>query len=262
MMIAPWTQAMQMAAEHKFDAFEVTMVYPSVELDSMTPQDIENARRIAEDAGMEVCVHAPFIELNIAAYCQGIRDESVRYIQRSVDVCAALGGQDLVVHAGKYTYSFNPGETRERSFGMQAQWNHNIDSLKRITEYAESKGIIVCLENTAFNSIDRTFDDLLEMRNAVGENLQFTLDIGHARLNAHGGVEEGLRILGEHIRHIHFTDNNGKRDDHLPIGDGNFDYSGFFDAIRDFPHIVTLEVIHVGTDPSAILKSREYFKSL
>jgi len=262
MMLVPWTQAIQVAAEHKFDAFEVTMAYPSVDLDAMTPRDIENARRIAEAAGMEICVHAPFFELNIAAYSQGIRAESVRYIQQAVDVCAALGGRDLVVHAGKYTYAFKPGETREHNAGMQVQWNHNIDSLKRITEYAAANEIVVCLENTLFGSIDQTFEDLLEMRAAVGENLQFTLDIGHARLSAEGGVAEGLRLLGDQIRHIHFTDNNGERDDHLPIGDGNSDYSGFFDAIRNFSHIVTLEVVDISADPAAILKSREYFMSL
>jgi sugar phosphate isomerase/epimerase len=262
MILAPWTQALQVAAENEFDAFEIDVAFPSADLDSITPDDIRHARRIAEEAEMEICVHAPFFELNIAAYCRGIRDESVRYIQKSVDLCADLGGEVLVVHSGKYTYAVRPGETRANNMGMHVQWKNNIDSLKRITEYAASRGVIVCLENLAFSAIDRTFEDLLEIRDAVGEELQFTLDIGHARLKTPGGVKEGLRVLGEHIRHIHFTDNNGEYDDHLPIGDGNFDYSEFFDVIRAFPHIVILEVVDIGTDPAAILKSREYFRSL
>ena len=97
---------------------------------------------------------------------------------------------------------------------------------------------------------------------AVGDSLQFTLDIGHARINSEGGVEEGFRVLGDNIHHIHFTDNYGKEDDHLPIGDGNIDYSSFFHLIRNFPHIVTLEVFAPGPDPSPILKSLAYFRKL
>ena len=102
----------------------------------------------------------------------------------------------------------------------------------------------------------------MEIREAVGDSLQFTLDIGHARLNVPGGVDEAIRLLGDNIRHIHFTDNNGELDDHLPIGDGNFDYSGFWDYIKNFPHIVTLEVLDIGTDPNPIVRSLENFKQI
>jgi sugar phosphate isomerase/epimerase len=103
MALVPWTQALQVAADYRFDAFELDVAFPSSDLDCITPQDIDQARKTAEDAGMEICVHAPFFELNIAAYCQGIRNESVRYTQKSIDLYADLGGQVLVVHSGNYT---------------------------------------------------------------------------------------------------------------------------------------------------------------
>ena len=134
--------------------------------------------------------------------------------------------------------------------------------IPKINDYAASKGVIICLENVATNNIDKTFEHLLEIREAVGDSLKFTLDIGHARLFAEGGVKQGIKLLGGNIRHIHFTDNNGEKDDHLPIGDGNFDYSDFLDFIKDFPYIVTLEVVDTNNSPAAILKSRDYFKKL
>jgi sugar phosphate isomerase/epimerase len=103
---------------------------------------------------------------------------------------------------------------------------------------------------------------MLKIRDEVGDTLQFTLDIGHARINSHGGVEEGFRVLGDNIRHIHFSDNFGKEDDHLPIGDGDTDYSGFFHFIENFPHIVTFEIVTLDPDPSPILRSLEYFRKL
>jgi sugar phosphate isomerase/epimerase len=145
---------------------------------------------------------------------------------------------------------------------MKIQWDHNIESLKRINAYAESKGITLCLENLGWNEVAQSFEDMLKIRDEVGDTLQFTLDIGHARLNSEGGVEEGFRVLGDNIRHIHFTDNYGKEDDHLPIGEGNTDYSKFFHLIKNFPHIITLEGVAPGPDTGPILKSLEYFRKL
>jgi len=262
MVLAPWTEAIQAAAENEFDAFEVVIVYPSADLDSITSHDIEWAKTLAQKKGMEICVHAPFFELNIAGYCQGIRDESVRYVKRAADFCAALGGEILVVHAGNYIYNFPQEATPDNNPLMKAQWENNIESLKKINDHANFQGITVCLENIGNKTIDKTFEHLLEMRQAVGDSLKFTLDIGHARLYAQGGVERGFKVLGDTIRHIHFTDNNGTEDDHLPIGDGNSDYSGFMSFIRAFPHIVTLEVLDIGHDPAAIIRSRDYFNKL
>lgn len=262
MVLAPWTKALQVAAENGFDAFEIDIVYPSADLDQITSEDIKNARTISEKTGIELCVHAPFFELNIAAFCQGIRAESVQYIKESVDLCADLKGKILVVHTGKYTYDYPPEMSKDNNSFMKFQWDYNIESLKKINDYAVSKGIIVCLENSAFEHLDKSFEELLEIREAVGDSLKFTLDIGHARINPNEDVKKGIQLLGENIQHIHFTDNNGEKDDHLPIGDGNFDYSRFIDFIRDFPHNVILEVVQASVDPSAILRSREYFDKI
>ena len=262
MVLAPWTKSLKIAAENNFDAFEVVIIFPSADLDIITPKQIEKTKEISEKAGMEICVHAPFYEINIAAFCKGIRQESIRYIKKSIDFCAGLGGKVLTVHTGKYTYEFPPGITKDNNEIKKMQWDYNIESLKSINDYAISKGIIVCLENIGIDTIDETIEQLLEIRQAVGESLKFTLDIGHARLFSEGGVEKAIKLLGENIRHIHFTDNNGEKDDHLPIGDGNSDYSDFMDFIKNFKHIVTLEVVGIGQDPEPILRSREYFNEL
>ncbi len=262
MVLAPWTEALQAAADNQFMAFEVILVEPSANLDRIHPDEIEQAKAIAQANAIEICVHAPFFEINIAGFCREIRKTSVAYVNKAADFCAALGGKVLVVHAGNYIYNYPPGSTPENTPLMQQQWDYNIESLKAINAHANSRGVVVCLENIGYGSIDQTYEDLLEMRRAVGDSLKITFDVGHARLYSRMEVEKGFEILGEHIRHIHFTDNNGERDDHLPIGDGNFDYSSIMKHIRAFPHIVTLEVLDIGYAPDAIVRSRDYFQTL
>ena len=256
-------EALKVAAENGFDAFEIGVYFPAVDLDNWNWNEIGAIKEISRDAGIEICVHAAYYELNMAAFLKGIREESVRYINKSIDFCHELGGQVINVHSGKFTYyDEQPGASLDTDPLMKIQWDYHIESLKRINAYAESKGITLCLENLGWNEVAQSFEDMLKIRDEVGYTLQFTLDIGHARLNSKGGVEEGFRVLGDNIRHIHFTDNFGEEDDHLPIGEGNTDYSSFFRFIKDFPYIITLEVHVPGTDPGPILKSLEYFRKL
>jgi len=260
---SPCVEALKIAAENGFDAFEIGIYFPAVDLDNWNWNEIEAIKEISRDAGIEICVHSAYYELNMAAFLKGIREESVRYINKSIDFCHELGGQVINVHSGKFTYyDEQPGASIDTDPLMKIQWDHHIESLKRINAHAESKGITLCLENLGWNEVAQSFEDMLKIRDEVGDSLKFTLDIGHARLNSKGGVEEGFRVLGDNIRHIHFTDNLGEEDDHLPIGEGNTDYSSFFHLLKDFPHIITLEVHVPGTDPGPILKSLEYFRKL
>ena len=43
---------------------------------------------------------------------------------------------------------------------------------------------------------------------------------------------------------------------HLPLGDGNYDYSDYVGFLKNFEHVITLEIINVGTDPEPALKCR------
>lgn len=261
MVMANWLDALKAAAENNFDAFEITCVFPSANPQDIEPEAIAEAREILKSSGMEVCVHAPFFEINIAAYCRSIREVSIRLINEAADLCHALDGTVLVVHSGNYTYSLADA-TRHNHPAMEIQWNSNIDALKRINAHANAKDVTVCLENIAIDesAIDRSFADLLEIREKVGDSLRFTLDMGHSRLS--GGTANGIQALGKAIRHIHLTDNYGKKDDHLPLGDGDYDYSEFIDFLKNFDHIITLEVIGIGTDPEPVLRARQAFQDL
>ena len=118
------------------------------------------------------------------------------------------------------------------------------------------------LENIGFDSfsIDNTFEDLIEIKEKVRPQLMFTLDMGHARLQE--GAREGIDMLGNSIRHIHLTDNFGEKDDHLPMGDGNYDYSEFAGFLKNFPYVITMEIIHSGAGPEPMLRARNTFLQL
>lgn len=261
MVMADWLDAMKAASQNDFEAFEVTCVFPSADPGEVKPEARAEARAILKQKPMEICVHAPFFEINIAAFSKRIQAESIRIVKSAVDLCQDLNGKALIVHSGDYTYSF-PDATRHNHPALEMQWASNIAALGQINAYANDRGITVCLENIAINdtSIDRCFEDLLEIREAVGDSLKFTLDMGHARLSQ--GAAEGIRLLGNAIGHIHLSDNFGEKDDHLPLGDGNYHYADYVDFLKNFAHVITLEVIDIGTDPEPVLRCRRSLQEL
>jgi sugar phosphate isomerase/epimerase len=261
MIGSPWLDALRSAVEHRFDAFELCVLYPDSPPD-MRNDTISLANDIVEAGGIELCLHAPFFEHNIAALCPSIREASVESIMKTIDLAEKLRVKTLVVHNGGYAPSGPPGTSRFNDDRLRQHWDHNIESLKRIVDYATGKGVTLCLENIGFDpfSIDGTFEDMAEIRDKVSPALRFTLDMGHARLQE--GARKAIDLLGDNIRHIHLTDNFGKRDDHLPLGDGNYDYSEFTNFLRDFPYVITMEVISSGTGPEPMLKARNGFDRL
>lgn len=259
---APWVEALKAAVVHNFDAFELCCLYPHSAPEAVAENTMSEVREIIETSGIELCLHAPFFELNIAALCPGIREASVWSIKKTADLGQKLGAKVMVVHNGGYQPPGPPGSSRSNDDRMRNHWDNNLESLRLITDYAEARGVTVCLENIGFDpfSIDGSFEDMLEIRDKVGPALRFTLDMGHARLQ--DGARRGIDLLGNNIRHIHLTDNFGKRDDHLPLGDGNYDYSEFAGFLRAFPHVITMEVIHRGSTPEPMLRARQTLKSL
>lgn len=260
MIAMPWVDALKVAIEHKFDGFEIGCEFTSAYPDNITPEMIEEAQDLISKHPIEISVHAPFLDFNLAAYQKQVRDGAIGAICDSIDFCAILGGNAIVVHGGYYTAIPIPrGKAESIGNSRELQWNYNIDALKQINDYADTKGVIVALENVGYprQVMDKTIEDLIKMREAVGESLQFTLDFGHSRLT--DSTEKAIQLMGENIRHIHITDNLGLKDDHLPVGDGNLDYTPYLDFLREFPHLMTLELVEFGTDPGPVLKSRDNF---
>jgi sugar phosphate isomerase/epimerase len=261
MMLKGWKDTVKAAADLGYDVVEIFLEYPQTELDQVSPAEREQAKKLAQELKVGVAGHAPFNSLNLAAFNRGIREESVRQSMEAVRFISDLGGDTVIIHNGDYVIDAAWGPAAETGIGIQ--WDLNLDSLKRVAAVAEERGVYLCLENCNFvgNKIERNLDDLLEIKNEVANpSLKFNLDIGHSRLAE--GVPNAIKALGEDIRHIHFTDNFGRNDDHLIIGTGNFDYQPFLYFIRKFPYIVTLEAIKIDTSLDAAKKSLENFRKI
>jgi len=116
----------------------------------------------------------------------------------------------------------------------------NIEALKPIVEMAESYGLMLVIENytAPFDRVS-TFKEML----AAVPGLKLHLDFGHTNfgLDNHGVF---CRELGEHIQHVHFSDNRSRSDDHIPLGVGTVDWKNAVDVLKAtrYDGTITLEI--------------------
>ncbi len=88
------------------------------------------------------------------------------------------------------------------------------------TELAEDFDLVICIENSI--DLDPTAMCLL-LSCTQSDKVRVCLDIGHANYS-NASLEEWFEALGEHIDCIHLSDNCGRYDDHLILGEGNVDW--------------------------------------
>jgi sugar phosphate isomerase/epimerase len=75
-------------------------------------------------------------------------------------------------------------------------------------------------------------DDILSILDELsGCDLGVCLDTGHAYLSGRLGTD--LRRLAPHLRMVHASDNRGKRDDHLPPGEGDIGWRDLISQLAD-----------------------------
>jgi sugar phosphate isomerase/epimerase len=142
-----------------------------------------------------------------------------------------------------------------------------VRSLREIVRYAEKSKVHVMLENVPLSN---GIHDVVEFKYIIDNvaSLFVHLDIPHAFTS--GGMKSVLNYIntfGDKIIHIHWHDNHGTKDEHLPIGEGLIDHEKAVRALKDinYDRTITLEVFtnsndaKSSTDKLKIIWSRESY---
>ena len=168
-------------------------------------------------------LHAPYHGMNIACLFEPVRRASVEVMTDCFTVAAEIGAA-VVLHPGYYAWE----QEREQA-GRQFR-----KSLAELKEAARELSLTFSFENMGdmnfFNL--RTPEDL-----SIIDGTRFTLDTGHANLN-HCLPE----FLTTTISHMHIHDNDGKRDTHSAVGEGNIGFPAVMAALRRNQATAVIEV--------------------
>ncbi len=159
----------------------------------------------------DIYLHSPTIDLNPASLNQGIREETLKQLEETVNFAVEIGASAVTTHPGM----IHRLEDRVRNYGM----TYALEILTRANEYAENRGIKFSIENMP-NKYSYFCNSAKEHKMFVEECGSYaTVDTGHA--NTSEDVKSFFKI--DKIAYYHLNDNNGEKDQHLPLGEGTLD---------------------------------------
>jgi len=157
--------------------------------------------------------HAPYHGMNIASLFESIRTASVKVMTDCFSVASETGA-GVVMHPGYFAWEQERNQA-DRQFKK---------SLHELCDAARELSLTFWFENMGdmnfFNL--RTPADLDRI-----EGCGFALDTGHANINHCLPA-----FLQTGFSHMHIHDNDGKRDSHSPVGEGNIDFAPVMAALR------------------------------
>lgn len=160
---------------------------------------------------LDINIHGPNIDLNLASLNDGIRNESIKQIKKTIDLAREIDANFITIHPGQV------GRREKRIRDMAIENSKN--SIKECVEYGENVSCELSVENMPnnFKFLGTTPEELEEI--ADFSNCKITIDSGHA--NTCENTEEFFNM--KNISYFHLHDNNGDKDTHLPLGEGNLD---------------------------------------
>jgi sugar phosphate isomerase/epimerase len=174
--------------------------------------------------------------LDLASDYHYVRHAWIMEAMREISVSRELGIDLINFHANINGMFY--GEKRKIVL------DNLIKSLREIVSRAKRSNVTVMLENAPFSNGIHNIDEFKYIVDNVSE-LFVHLDIPHAFTS--GGmksVNDYIQTLSDKITHIHWHDNHGKIDEHLPIGQGLIDHKKAINALKDmgYDRSITLEV--------------------
>ncbi len=185
-----------------------------------------------KERNLAVSIHAPFNDLNPGSLDPRIFDATRIRFEEALEAARFLGARVAVFH---------PGFDRWKYGGQNHLWvERSLELWPDLIKRAGEIGCKIGLENI----FEEAPDLLLELLQKLDSPwMGHCFDVGHWHLFSRADLEEWFAALGPYLVHAHVHDNFGRRDDHLPVGEGVIRFDSFFRRFKDLPvkPTITLE---------------------
>ena len=210
--------------------------FSGLELMSEGDQSIEivfdKLKEIKSSFGIEITVHAPYRGVNPASPSE--QKTCLRTWRKVAELSSEISDY-LVLHPGRVA---NPN-FREDHLRV------SLDTFSSIREELEDLGIKGLVENLPKSKRNLGWSPS-EIKEFLSLGFDLALDLGHA--NTHR-LEEFLSLKP---LEIHLHDNNGKEDEHLPLGKGTLEL-GILRKFKRVPWIIESRNLREGMESFDVL---------
>ncbi len=257
--------AVEWAIEHDFGGVEFN---GPIRLADVCTDDRMYLSEMANERGMRYTHHFPVTALP-CSHDRATRERDLTGLISEINAAGELGVEIIVLHPGKVDVpglEFEETSEKQRTEAM----SFLIEFMRTTATVAESAQVVIGLENMHYNPgwLIRAHSELAEVVDTIDSPaVGITFDVGHAW--GSGGVDAGIEVLGDRIRHVQVHDARGPegagkvRDQHMEIGTGVIDFRSTGDLIRSKSFVATLETsARIVDNKDAVVRSRDLLQKL
>jgi sugar phosphate isomerase/epimerase len=166
--------------------------------------------------------------VNTAEIMPTVRKAVEAHLREYVDLTAALGCEYLVVHCG-FHFSAYLDTVRAALY----------ETMARSVEYGERRRVPLVIENmnrlpgdSEFQYLGVAVEEFRRLFDRIrSPYLGLALDVAHCELLP-GGTVPFVRAFPDRIHSAQLSDNRGRIDEHLTIGEGTIDFRRVLGALR------------------------------
>jgi sugar phosphate isomerase/epimerase len=185
-------------------------------------------RQAAEKVEVSIALHT-LSAVNVAEVSPFMSEAVDQYLRTYIDAARDLRAMWIVVHGG---YHFTDDYALRRKA--------SLDRLRRVSDYAEARGVRLLLENLNKEPDDAEVHyfpcNLAECLDWFGAltspAIGWSFTANHAHMCPEGivGTIEGMGVT--RIGEVRLADNKGDKEEHLFPGDGTIDFGAMFRALE------------------------------
>jgi len=240
----------------------------------------KNIKRLCDDLGVNIINFLPVIP-NIISLNEAKRKEALASFDRAIELANYFGCAHITTDSFNVPLQFTNGgpyrrtQDFDKDFGRQYQvkvssnfrwdqlWNRVIESFAECNQHAKKAEIKLAIEPRVGEILSNT-DAILRLLDVIDdENLGVVFDTAH--LNAQKEIlPVSIEKLGRKIFYVHVADNDGRDNQHLPLGKGTIDWQGVLTTLKKhkFDGYVGVDIGNVLNLDQAFKEARNYLVSL
>jgi len=187
------------------------------DLDTCRDKDAQRLAETLRQSGLGTTIHGPFMDLSPGGVDRRVKEVTLDRFLRTVELGILFKPKAIVFHPGYEKWKFN---------GNVNLWlESSLETWKPLVKRAEGLGLTLAIENV-FEESPNPLVSLLKGVNSP--RFRFCFDTGHHHVFAKTPLSGWLEALREFLVECHLHDNHKEIDEHLPIGEGGFDFDAFF----------------------------------
>ncbi len=197
------------------------------------PLAARGAKALAGHRG-RIGLHGPFVGFRIDPADRAIREVVTRRLLQGLEVCAALGASQMVIHSPISTWDHN----NQLAIPQQAidQTARVHETLRPVVARALDIGVTLVIENIE----DRDPAARVALaRSFASPAVRVSIDTGHAHYacvsTGAPPVDVYVTAAGDMLDHVHLQDADGFADRHWHPGEGTIGWPAVFKALGLLP---------------------------